>query len=184
MQYIVSCFFELARRVDPISVSVSPKVLHVPLNQSAQFTCRAKSATDYTLKWTRGMHGALPDGVESVNGVLTIKNTQIIHGGTYTCTGKNSFNDDMVTVQLRLGGEKTIAIELVKLSIECSAGVINQFFLFLISNQAPGFRKSCQFERERGGLGPIPLLRFWISRPSTPVARWSWRSTSTGSKVI
>lgn len=92
-----------ALRTDPITVSVSPKVLRVPLNQTAQFTCRAKSATDYQLKWTRGMYGALPEGAESKNGVLTIKFTQSIHGGTYTCTGKNAFNEDMVTVQLRVG---------------------------------------------------------------------------------
>ncbi|XP_078373536.1 basement membrane-specific heparan sulfate proteoglycan core protein-like [Oculina patagonica] len=95
-----------ARRVDPISVSVSPKVLHVSLNQTAQFTCRAKSVTDYKLKWTRGMYGALPDGAESNNGVLTIEHTQTIHGGTYTCTGKNTFNEDMVSVQLRVGVTK------------------------------------------------------------------------------
>lgn len=96
---------ELARRVDPISVSVSPKVLHVPLNQTAQFTCSAKSVTDYTLKWTRGMYGVLPDGAESENGVLTIERTQAIHGGSYTCTGRNVDNEDMVTVQLRIGGK-------------------------------------------------------------------------------
>ena len=52
------------------------------------------------------MYGALPEGAESNNGVLTIKYTRSIHGGTYTCTGKNAFNEDMVTVQLRVGGER------------------------------------------------------------------------------
>ena len=52
------------------------------------------------------MYGALPQGAESDNGVLTIKHTLSIHGGTYTCTGKNAFNEDMVTVQLRVGGER------------------------------------------------------------------------------
>ena len=87
-------------------MSVSPKVLRVPLNQTAQFKCRAKSTTDYQLKWTRGMYGVLPEGAESENGVLSIQNTQSFHGGTYTCTGKNAFNEDMVTVQLRVGGEE------------------------------------------------------------------------------
>ena len=94
------------RLEDPIVVTVYPKVLHVPLNQSAEFTCKAKSATDYELKWTRGMHGPLPRGAVNSNGVLKIKNTQSIHGGSYTCTGKNSFSDDMASVQLRVGGEK------------------------------------------------------------------------------
>ena len=52
------------------------------------------------------MYGALPEGAENDNGVLTIKYTRSIHGGTYTCTGKNAFNEDMVTVQLRVGGER------------------------------------------------------------------------------
>ena len=52
------------------------------------------------------MYGALPEGAESNNGVLTIKYIRSIHGGTYTCTGKNAFNEDMVTVQLRVGGER------------------------------------------------------------------------------
>lgn len=62
------------------------------------------------------MYGALPEGAESENGVLTIKFTQSIHGGTYTCTGKNAFNEDMVTVQLRVGG-KQASQNLVKLLV-------------------------------------------------------------------
>lgn len=54
------------------------------------------------------MYGALPDGAVNVNGVLRIQNTQSVHGGTYTCTGKNSFSDDMATVQLRVGGEERL----------------------------------------------------------------------------
>ena len=54
------------------------------------------------------MYGALPEGAESEGGVLTIKFTRSIHGGTYTCTGKNAFNEDMVTVQLRVGGKKAL----------------------------------------------------------------------------
>ena len=53
------------------------------------------------------MYGALPKGAVNENGVLKIQNTQSIHGGAYTCTGKNSFSDDMASVQLRVGGEKT-----------------------------------------------------------------------------
>lgn len=52
------------------------------------------------------MYGALPKGAANVNGVLSIKKTQMFHGGTYTCTGKNAFSDDMATVQLRVGGGK------------------------------------------------------------------------------
>lgn len=58
------------------------------------------------------MYGALPEGAENDNGVLTIKYTRSIHGGTYTCTGKNAFNEDMVTVQLRVGGERGSKTEL------------------------------------------------------------------------
>lgn len=52
------------------------------------------------------MYGALPEGAKSKNGVLTIEQTRMIHRGTYTCTGKNTFNEDMVSVQLRVGGER------------------------------------------------------------------------------
>lgn len=65
------------------------------------------------------MHGALPDGAVSVDGVLRIQNTQGIHGGTYTCTGKNSFSDDMASVQLRVGGEKSNVLIFVKLPSQC-----------------------------------------------------------------
>ena len=78
----------------------------MPLNHSAQFTCTAKSVTEYQLKWTRGMYGQVPNGAESRNGVLFFRKTQRIHAGTYTCTGKNKFTEDMVSVQLRVGGEK------------------------------------------------------------------------------
>ena len=61
------------------------------------------------------MYGALPDGAVNVDGVLRIQNTQSVHGGTYTCTGKNSFSDDMATVQLRVGGEERLHI-LINLS--------------------------------------------------------------------
>ena len=91
--------------MDPISVTVSPKVLHVLLDQKAQFTCRAKSVTEYILQWTQGVNGALPNGAENENGVLTIERARAIHGGSYTCTGKNANNEDMVTVQLRIGGK-------------------------------------------------------------------------------
>lgn len=57
------------------------------------------------------MYGALPDGAVSDNGVLRIQNTQSIHGGTYTCTGKNAFSDDMASVQLRVGGKKSSALK-------------------------------------------------------------------------
>ena len=103
--YLLYRVLELARRVDPISVTVSPKVLHVLLDQKAQFKCRAKSVTEYTLQWTQGVYGALPDGAENDNGVLTIDRARAIHGGSYTCTGKNANNEDMVTVQLRIGGK-------------------------------------------------------------------------------
>ncbi|XP_073252081.1 basement membrane-specific heparan sulfate proteoglycan core protein-like [Porites lutea] len=89
--------------VDPIAVTVSPKVLYVPLSKSAQFTCTAKSHAGYSLKWTLGMYGALPEGAVDENGVLKFENTQGIHEGTYTCTGKNSFTNDMASVQLRVG---------------------------------------------------------------------------------
>ncbi|XP_068699347.1 basement membrane-specific heparan sulfate proteoglycan core protein-like isoform X3 [Montipora foliosa] len=106
------------RLEDPIVVTVYPKVLHVPLNQSAEFTCKAKSATDFELKWTRGMHGPLPRGAVNLNGVLKIKNTQSIHGGSYTCTGKNSFSDDMASVQLRVGvTSPQVYISPVRLSV-------------------------------------------------------------------
>ena len=95
--------------VDPIEVTVSPKVLYVPLNKSAQFTCTAKSDADYSLKWMLGMYGALPEGAVDENGVLKFENTQGIHEGTYTCTGKNSFTNDMASVQLRVGGKKILA---------------------------------------------------------------------------
>ncbi|XP_074625452.1 basement membrane-specific heparan sulfate proteoglycan core protein-like isoform X6 [Acropora palmata] len=91
------------RLEDPIAVSVSPKVLHVPLNHSALFICKVKSATDFELKWTRGMHGPLPNGAVNVDGFLRIRSTQSIHSGSYTCTAKNSFSDDMASVQLRVG---------------------------------------------------------------------------------
>ena len=94
------------RLEDPIAVSVSPKVLHVPLNHSALFICKVKSATDFELKWTRGMHGPLPNGAVNVDGFLRIRSTQSIHSGSYTCTAKNSFSDDMASVQLRVGGKK------------------------------------------------------------------------------
>ncbi|PFX26969.1 basement membrane-specific heparan sulfate proteoglycan core protein-like isoform X2 [Stylophora pistillata] len=108
-----------ARRVDPISVTVSPKVLHVLLDQKAQFKCRAKSVTEYTLQWTQGVYGALPDGAENDNGVLTIDRARAIHGGSYTCTGKNANNEDMVTVQLRIGVTKPqVLISPASLSVQ------------------------------------------------------------------
>ena len=100
--------------VDPIAVTVSPKVLYVPLNKSAQFTCTAKSDADYSLKWTLGMYGALPEGAVDENGVLKFENTQGIHEGTYTCTGKNSFTNDMASAQLRVGGKKMLSSGLLK----------------------------------------------------------------------
>ena len=51
------------------------------------------------------MYGALPEGAVDENGVLKFENTQGIHEGTYTCTGKNAFTNDMASVQLRVGGK-------------------------------------------------------------------------------
>ena len=55
------------------------------------------------------MYGALPEGAVDENGVLKFENTQGIHEGTYTCTGKNSFTNDMASVQLRVGGKTILA---------------------------------------------------------------------------
>lgn len=50
------------------------------------------------------MYGVFFEGVESENGVFMIKLIQLIYGGIYICIGKNVFNEDMVIVQLRVGG--------------------------------------------------------------------------------
>ena len=43
------------------------------------------------------------------NGVLKFENTQGIHEGTYTSTGKNSFINNTASIQLRVGGKKILA---------------------------------------------------------------------------
>ncbi|XP_020914582.1 basement membrane-specific heparan sulfate proteoglycan core protein, partial [Exaiptasia diaphana] len=119
--------FVSARPEDPITVSVSPKNLHISSGQTARFICKANSQTYYTLKWTKGESDKLPDGAVDKDGILTIESVKRMHTGTYTCTGSNQNSFDQVTVQLKVAAIITPQVSILPRFLTVNEGD-NVFF--------------------------------------------------------
>ena len=85
-------------------MDVSPKSRYIPIGGTARFFCTSKTASRYSITWSREHNKPLPLSSEVKDGTLIISNAKLSDGGTYICTGKNVLNVDRAIISLHVGG--------------------------------------------------------------------------------
>lgn len=96
-------FLEL--QLSAVIVDVSPKSRYIPVGGTAKFSCTSKTASRYSITWSREHNIPLPASSLVKDGTLIISDARMSDGGTYICTGKNRLNVDRAIISLHVGGK-------------------------------------------------------------------------------